>query len=83
MGNKEQSLSELAQDAMQLHSMLEDEWLLSTMTIDEGTEWCHDRSAVENKCPTLKPLTLCPPHLLECYGEHMFMPSTLRQLTIE
>jgi len=56
MGNEEQSLSKLVQDAMQLHSMLEDE------------------STVENKCPTLKPPTLCPPCLLKCYGEHIFIP---------
>ena len=50
--NKEEDLTKLAWDAMQLHSMLEAEWLLTTTAIDKGTNWCHDRLKRKGKSPS-------------------------------
>jgi hypothetical protein len=80
---EDQGLVDLVQNATQLHSRLEDKWLLSTTTVDKSTEWCHDKPAVESGCPAIKPLALHSPCLLESYGEHMFMTQTLQWLAVE
>jgi hypothetical protein len=78
-----QGLVDLVRNATQLHSRLEDEWLSSTTAVDDGTKWCRNRLAVENRFSGLKTLTLCPSHPLEIYGERMFVPHTLKRLAVE
>jgi hypothetical protein len=84
VSNEEQALVELAQNTMLLHSTLEDEWLMSTTTINEGTKGCRNRFAVDTGTPRLKPLILSSTHPAKSQGEHMFVPSiTVQPATME
>jgi hypothetical protein len=84
VNNEEQALVKLAQNTILLHSTLEDEWLMSTTTINEGTKGCRNRFAVETGTPRLKPLILSLTHPAESQGEHMFIPPiTVQPATME
>jgi hypothetical protein len=74
VSEEERALVELARDTMQLHNVLESEWLLSTTAINVGTIGCHDGRIMEKSSPTLKPFILSSPHPAEKQGEHMFIP---------
>jgi hypothetical protein len=74
VNEEEQALVGLARETMQLHSMLEHKWLLSTTTIDKGTKWCRNRPVVEDSPLILRPPILCPPCLVENHGERIFVP---------
>jgi hypothetical protein len=81
--HKDQHLVGLARDAMQLHSILEDDWMLSTMSINEGTKWHHDETVLEDRALFPKPLILSSAHPLKKQGEHMFIPPAARRFSIE
>jgi hypothetical protein len=84
VSGEEQALVKLAQNTMLLHSILKDEWLMSTTTINEGTKGCYNRFTVETGTPRLKPLILRLTHPVESQGEHMFVPSiTVQPATME
>jgi hypothetical protein len=84
VSNREQALVELAQNTILLHSTLEDEWLMSTTTMNEGIKGCRNRFTVETGTPRLKPLILSSTRPVKSQGEHMLIPTiTVQPATIE